>query len=64
MLPERYAEDIEEVLSAAKASKKDGNGYLYPVRGGRPFANTFMTNGRKAILSLIENRDFNGPSYR
>ena len=63
-LPGRYAEDIEEVLSAAKAPKKDGNGYLYPVRGGRPFANTFMTNGRKAILSLIENRDFNGLSYR
>ncbi len=63
-LPERYAEDIEEVLSAAKAPKEDGNGYLYPVRGGRPFANTFMTNGRKAILSLIENRDFNGLSYR
>ncbi|MDD2574487.1 MAG: UPF0236 family protein [Firmicutes bacterium] len=63
-LPERYAEDIEELLSAAKAPKEDGNGYLYPARGGRPFANAFMTNGRKAIRSLIENRDFSGLNYR
>ncbi len=64
ILPERYAEDIEELLSAAKAPKKDGSGYLYPVRGGRPFAGSFMTNGRKAILGLLENRDFSELNYR
>ena len=63
-LPERYTEDIEGILSAAKAPKEDGNGYLYPVRGGRPFANAFMTNGRKAVLSLIENRGLDGLVYR
>lgn len=64
ILPERYAEDIEELLSAAKAPKKDGNGYQYPVRGGRPFVGVFMTNGRKAILGLLGNRGFCGLDYR
>ena len=49
---------------AAKAPKKDGKGYLYPVRGGRPFAGTFMTNRRKAILGLLENKGFNELNYR
>ena len=64
MLPERYVEEIEEFLSASKAPKKDGIGYLYPVRGGRPFADASMTNGRKAIFGLVENRDFSGLIYR
>jgi len=55
-LPERYIETIEEVLSAAKAPKKDGRGYLYPVRGRNPFTEAFMTNGRKAILSMLGDR--------
>ena len=56
MLPEHYTEFIEEVLSAGKAPKKDGKGYLYPVKGNHPFADTFMTNGRKAILGMLGDR--------
>lgn len=48
VLPERYIETIEEVLSVAKAPKKDGRGYLYPVRGKNPFESMFVTNGRDA----------------
>jgi len=56
VLPERFTEKIEEVLSAAKAPTKDGRGYLYPVRGSRPFTGTSLTNGRKAILSMLSDR--------
>lgn len=63
-LPEHYTERIEEVLSAARAPKKDGKGYLYPVRGRRPFTEAFMTNGRKAILGLLENRNCSELIYR
>lgn len=63
-LPEHYTERIEEVLSAARAPKKDGKGYLYPVRGERPFTGAFMTNGRKAILGLLENRSCSELIYR
>ena len=64
VLPERYVEKVEEVLSSAAAPKKDGRGYLYPVRGGRPFAGAFMTNGRKAIRDMLENRNCSGLIYR
>lgn len=63
-LPEHYTERIEEILSAARAPKKDGKGYLYPVRGRRPFIGAFMTNGRKAILGLLENRSCSELIYR
>lgn len=63
-LPERYTERIEEVLSAAKAPKKDGSGYLYPMRGRSPFAEAFMTNGRKAILGMLKDRNFSELIYR
>lgn len=63
-LPERYVETIEEVLSAAKTPKKDGRGYLYPVRGKNPFTETFMTNGRKAILSMLGDRSSSELIYR
>ena len=63
-LPEHYTERIEEILSAARAPKKDGKGYLYPVRGRRPFTGAFMTNGRKAILGLLENRSCSELIYR
>lgn len=63
-LPERYAEKMKEVLSAAKAPKKDGKGYLYPVNGGRPFSEAFMTNGRKAILSMLGDRPCSELVYR
>lgn len=64
VLPERYAEKFEEILSAAKAPKKDGSGYLYPARGGRPFEGAFMTSGRKAIRDMLENRNCSGLIYR
>ena len=63
-LPEHYTEKVEEVLSAARAPKKDGKGYLYPVRGGRPYEGAFVTNGRKAVLNLLENRNCSGLIYR
>lgn len=63
-LPEHYKERIEEVLSAAKAPKKDGGGYLYPVRGRSPFTEAFMTNGRKAILGILSDRSGSDLIYR
>lgn len=64
VLPERYIETIEDVLSSAKAPKKDGRGYLYPVRGRNPFTEALMTNGRKAILSMFGNRSSTDLIYR
>lgn len=64
VLPERYIEKIEEVLSAAKAPKKDGRGYQYPVRGKMPFTEAFMTNGRKAILNILGDRSSSELIYR
>lgn len=56
VLPEHYREPIEEVLSSAKAPQKDGKGYQYPNKGRNPFAETFVTNGRKAILGMLGDR--------
>lgn len=53
ILPETYTKEIQEILSAAKAPKKDGKGYRYPTRGAMPFAGVFITNGRKAIQNMI-----------
>jgi len=64
VLPERYTETIEEVLSAAKTPIRDGKGYLYPVRGKDPFNGTFVTNGRKAILNMISERSSTELIYR
>lgn len=55
-LPACYSENIEAVLSAAKAPKKDGKGYSYPLNGSIPFANTYVTNGRKAIMQMLGER--------
>lgn len=55
-LPACYSKNIEAVLSAAKAPKKDGNGYSYPVNGGMPFVDTYATNGRKAIIQMLKER--------
>jgi len=63
-LPDRYTEGIEEILSAAKAPKMDGQGYLYPVRGGKPFDSTFLTNGRKAIINMLSDRVSSELIYR
>ena len=64
LLPERYIETIEEVLSAAKAPQKDGRGYHYPVNGNKPFTEAFMTNGRKAILNMLGDRNGSDLIYR
>ena len=56
VLPEHYQEAIEEVMSAAKTPKKAGKGYQYPNRGRMPFRETFVTNGRKAILEMLGER--------
>ena len=36
ILPEKYTKEITEILSAAKASKKEGTGYRYPTTGRIP----------------------------
>ncbi|NCB85782.1 MAG: ISLre2 family transposase [Bacteroidia bacterium] len=64
VLPERYTESIERVLSSAKSPLKDGKGYLYPSRGSDPFIGSFVTNGRKAILGLISDRKASDLIYR
>ena len=64
VLPERYTETIEEVLSAAKTPIKNGKGYVYPVRGNSPYTGTFVTNGRKAILSMFGDRNYTELIYR
>ena len=56
ILPETYVEEVQEILSAAKAPKKDGHGYLYPRRGGMPFVGACVTNGRRAIQSMLSYR--------
>jgi len=64
VLPERYIETIEDTLSSAKAPKKDGRGYLYPLRGRNPFTEAFMTNGRKVILNMLSDRSCSDLIYR
>lgn len=64
VLPQHYIETIEEVLSSAKAPKKDGRGYLYPIKGNRPFTEAFKTNGRKAILNMLSDRGCSDLIYR
>jgi hypothetical protein len=63
-LPEHYTEKIEDILSAAKTPEKDGSGYLYPVRGRTPFTEAFLTNGRKAILGILSDRNCSDLIYR
>lgn len=53
ILPETYVEEVQEILSAAKAPKKDGHGYQYPRRGGMPFVGACTTNGRRAIQGML-----------
>ncbi|NLN48901.1 MAG: ISLre2 family transposase [Clostridiales bacterium] len=63
MLPEKYTNEITEVLSAAKAPKKDGKGYEYPANGKTSFAETFTTNGRAAIRNMTKERGFADIAY-
>ena len=53
ILPETMTTDIIEILSSAKAPKKDGYGNEFR-NCSRPFVNASMTNGRKAILKMLE----------
>lgn len=57
-LPERYTEKVEKVLSAAKSPHKDGKNYRYPINGGTPFKDSFVTNGRKAIKDMVSARTY------
>jgi hypothetical protein len=63
-LPMIIEEVITTVLSAAKAPKKDGKGYFYPVGGGFPFADTFTTNGRKAVKGLVKYKRLTELAFR
>lgn len=63
MLPEKYTDTTNEILSASKAPKKDGKGYRYPYTGGTPFAEAFMTNGRAAVKSMTKERGFSDISF-
>ena len=56
VLPETYVEEVEEILSAAKAPKTDGKGYRYPKTGSMPFVGVPVTNGRRAIQSMLSYR--------
>ncbi len=63
ILPEKYTKEAIEILSAAKAPKKEGKGYQYPRAGGIPFMETFVTNGRSAIKNMVRERDLSNISY-
>jgi hypothetical protein len=56
-LPVTIEEAIAKVFSAAKAPKKDGQGFRYPGTAGLPFANAATTNGRNAIKGLCSYRE-------
>lgn len=56
VLPETMTSDIVEILSAAKAPKKDGHGNEFK-NCSRPFVNASITNGRKAILKMFDDKE-------
>ena len=55
-LPENITEEIVEILSAAKVPMKEGHGNEIN-NFSRPFANASLTNGRKAIRGIFDNRE-------
>jgi hypothetical protein len=57
-LPSTFDEAVTAVISAAKAPKKDGDGYRYARRGGIPFAGAALTNGRVAVRGMTAYRGF------
>jgi hypothetical protein len=63
-LPMILEEVITTILSAAKAPKKDGKGFFYPVNGGVPFVGAYTTNGRKAVKGITDYRTFSDLSLR
>lgn len=64
ILPEKFTQEINEILSVAKAPKKDGKGYKYPVTSRTPFVDVCLTNGRKAVQNMIRERNITDISYR
>lgn len=65
VLPEDKITEIIQILSAAKAPKKDGKGKDGNIHKGHiPFTNYYITNGRKAIRSIFNMRNFNDLIYR
>ena len=65
VLPEEKTSEIIQILSASKAPKKDGKGKEGNIhKGQRPFTNYPVTNGRKAIRSMFDMRNFTDLVYR
>ena len=65
VLPEEKTIEIIQILSSSKAPKKDGKGKDGNIhKGQRPFTNYPVTNGRKAIRSMFDMRNFTDLVYR
>lgn len=65
ILPEEKTAEIIEILSEAKAPIKDGKGKDGNIhKGQRPYKNSPVTNGRKAICSMFDMRSFSDLIYR
>ena len=65
VLPEEKTTEIIQILSASKAPKKDGKGNDGNMHKGQiPFTNYPVTNGRKAIRSILNMRSFSDLIYR
>jgi len=65
ILPEEKTSEIIQILSAAKAPKRDGKGKDGNIHKGQmPFTNYPVTNGRKAIRSMFSMRNFSELIYR
>jgi hypothetical protein len=65
VLPENKTNEILQILSAAKAPRKDGKGKDGNIHKGHiPFTNCYITNGRKAIRSMFSMKNFNDLIYR
>jgi hypothetical protein len=64
ILPMSFEEMVTMELSAAKAPKKDGKGYHYPVNGDIPFIGEFITNGRRAVKGMTDYRSFTEMAFK
>ena len=65
VLPPTKTREITRILSAAKAPKVDGKGYAGAINESQvPFRNSAVTNGRKAIRTMFDMRDFTDLIYR
>lgn len=63
-LPKTLEEVAATILSAAKAPKKDGKGYVYAKTGGIPFEGAATTNGRTALKGLVSLRGLADLGFR